>query len=162
MIGEQQQIRFAVLFKRFSGAVGKRLDVEVVIRIIANKGHSRNAAAGCQNAGKLVPDGGHRRAGVLRIQGQHDNMIHALCQQRVNGAFQRRFTVAHAECDGHIRQTGGQRFFLTTAVHHQRRALFHPDGLIKFGDARRANRQNDATQQRPPQQSRKIHDARVA
>ena len=61
-----------------------------------------------------------------------------------------------------IRQAGSQRFFLTTAVNHQRRALLHPDGLIEFGDARRTNRQNHATQQRPPQQSREIHNARVA
>ena len=88
VIGEQQQIRLAVFFKRRARAVGERLDVQLVIRVVANKGHARNAAASRQNARQLVPDGGHRRAGVLRVERQHHDMVHALRQQRVHRAFQ--------------------------------------------------------------------------
>ena len=162
MIGEQQQIRLAVFFKRRARAAGKRLNVQLVIGVVADKGDARYTAAGRQNACQFVPDGSHRGARILRIKGQHHNVFNALRQQRVDGAFQGWLTVAHTERNGHVRQTGGQRLLLTTAVDHQRRAFFHPHGLIELCYTRRTNRQNDTTQQWPPQQSWGIHDARVA
>ena len=83
--------------------VRKRLNVQLVIGVVADKGNTWNAATGGKNARQFVPDGGHRRAGVLRIEGQHHDMIHVLRKQFVDRAFQRRFAVAHSEGDGHIR-----------------------------------------------------------
>src|SRR5690606_8771557 len=107
VIGEQQQIRLAVFFKRRARAAGKRLNVQLVIGVVADKGDTRYTAAGRQNARQFVPDGSYRGARILRIKGQHHNVFNALRQQRVDGAFQGRLTVAHAERNGHVRQAGG-------------------------------------------------------
>ena len=77
---EQQQIGFPVHREGGAHAGRQRMDIVRVIGIVANKRDTRNGALFRQNPRQFVPDGGHRRAGILRIQRQHHDVLHPLRQ----------------------------------------------------------------------------------
>ena len=161
MIGEHQQIRLAVgreraLYRRF-----QRGDIGRMFGVVADKVDIRQGARGFEGAVEPIPDRRHRGAGELRVERQHDQARDALRHQAVHRALQAGVAVAHSQRHRHI-DARRQRLALLLAIDHQRRAPLHPDGGVELRHARRAKRQNDAIEDRPPEPARRIDDAGIA
>ena len=80
MVGEQQQIGFPVHREGGAHAGRQRMDIVRVIGIVANKRDTRNSALFRKDPRQLIPDGGHRRTGILWVQRQHYDVPHPLRQ----------------------------------------------------------------------------------
>ena len=108
-----------------------------------------------------VVDRRHRRGRVLRVGGQDRHAAHSLGVQAVQDRADRGLAVAHRDLDAHARQALAEEAGLLAGVVHEGRALLQPDAAVLAGDLARTHAQNDALEDRLPQERAHLDDAAV-
>src|ERR1019366_7209604 len=103
---------------------------------------------------------------VLRIEGQDEDPIGAFQFQGVERARDGGLTVAHRVADGDrmtaLAEVAAEQQRLLFGPDSERRSFRHPDAGVPARRARWPQAQDDAVQQRQPEQARDLDDARVA
>ena len=166
--GEQQPLAAAVSLPVLAHALGERVQVAVVVVVVADKAQVRQPAHAPELVGEGVEHRGHRGRRVLRVHGQHQQPAHPPRAQLVQRGGDGRRAVAHAQRDREHAarrtpfQLPGERVALAEGDAQQRRALLTPHRRVGRRGALRPQPQDDAVQHQPPGELRHLDDARVA
>ena len=163
MKAHQQFFAPAVLTPMRLHLGGQRGDIGRVVVVMTHGAHFRHIAQFHQRGKGGVQRAAAAAGGVLRIQRQQQQALHALGAQLLHALLDRGLAVAHGELHHHVftGQPAGQAFRLAAGVDQQRRALRRPDRGVFLGGFARADIQNHAVQNQRPQPARQLDHAAV-
>lgn len=163
---QQQHLAAALVLPVRLDAPRERLDIAgVVVELVdeAELGHAALRAAPVVDGIDHARGGGGR---VLRVALQHEHALDAFGLQRIEPRADRGIGIAHRIAHRHAvaapAQHVAQALRLPFAPDLERRALGQPDARVLGGRLRGPHAQDDAVQDRQPEQARDLDHARIA
>jgi hypothetical protein len=161
----QQVARGTVRAAMILHALRQRIDVLRFSVILGHEMQRWQMPQPAQRGASLVEHRARGRTAVLRKHRQHQDFVCAGGTQRTDGVGHRGATgVQHGQC--HRNSLASQRLFQTAAqgfaLHGQRGAFGGPDFGVLLRAGARAQAQDDAVQDGPPQDARDLHDTRIS
>jgi hypothetical protein len=160
----QQVLRDAMRAAVIAHARRESIDVGRVGAIARDEAQARHVSQGAERRGNLVEYRARRRAAGLGKHRDHENSL-AFATQRFDGvAHTRASRVQHRERDPNalVRERRLEPAPQSLALDREWRSFTRPDRRIFLRARARPHPQDDAVQDRPPQNARDFDDARIS
>ena len=142
---------------------GERLNVGVLFKVVRNRDNRRQIPDLLLYASNRIKNGLRRLRGVLCIKRQHDDALGLLCGNPGKLLFDALHAVAHRPGNNEAVAQNFLKFLRRLGRHrHQRRPFLRPHRLVAVSRGLCPARNDDAAQNRLPDERIHFHHASIA
>ena len=162
---EHQPVRPTVGHPVVADPAREGVDVAGIVVIVLDEAQLRQVAAAHRPGSDRIGNARRRRRRVLGIERQHQYPLDTGRPQRVERTGDRGLAVAHPvphqDRMAALAEIAGEQQRLLLGPDLERRALLHPDRGVLACRFRRPDPQDEAVQDRQPDEARYLDDARI-